>query len=74
MQDGQRVGYISTHFFPREDLSPGWRSCSPKTCRTEQKPNYRDDRRIKPAYQILNRFVRSRGHDNLQQLVLSFRA
>ncbi|MFA7521879.1 MAG: PAS domain S-box protein [Halothiobacillaceae bacterium] len=74
MQDGQRVGYTSARFLPRAEIIPEWEKLFTEMRRAEHKTGHLDDRRFEPAYQILNRFVRSRGHSDLQQLVLSSRA
>ena len=74
MQAGKRVGYTSARFLPRADLIPDWEALFGEMREAERKSGHADARRFEPAYQILNRFVRSRGYDNLQQLVLSSRA
>ncbi|HHQ68818.1 MAG TPA: PAS domain S-box protein [Halothiobacillaceae bacterium] len=74
IQSGKKVGYTSARFLPKAEIIPEWEQLFQDMRRAESKQSYIDERRFKPAYQILNRFIRRRGFNNLRDLVLSTRA
>jgi len=73
-RDGERVGYTSARFVPRQDIISDWEALYAEMREAEQSSGYDDDRRFAPALSILTRYVQRSGFDNLTALVLSLRS
>ncbi len=73
LEGNQVVGYTSARFTPQLDLVPMWEDLFAAMREAEQHSGYHDERRFKPAHDVLCKFVQRKGYDNLSQLVLSQR-
>ena len=74
IEQDKSVGYSSARFTPNADLIPGWEELFSRMREAEQSSGFQDDRRFKPASDVLCKFVQRKGFNNLGQLVLSQRS
>ncbi len=74
IENGTPIGYSSARFTPNADLIPAWEDLFTRMREAEQSSGFSDDRRFKPASDVLNKFVQRKGFDTLGQLVLSQRS
>lgn len=73
IENGTHVGYTSARFTPRTDLVPMWEELFAKMREAESNSGFSDERRFKPAHDILRALVQRKGFEDLSQLVLSQR-
>jgi aerotaxis receptor len=74
IENGKPVGYSSARFTPNIDLIPSWEALFAQMREAEQSSGFHDDRRFKPASDVLCKFVQRKGFNTLGQLVLSQRS
>lgn len=68
------VGYTSARFTPRTELIPMWEELFAAMRKAEHESGFTDERRFKPAHDILCSLVHRKGYEDLNQLVLSQRS
>ncbi|MDA3876308.1 MAG: PAS domain-containing protein [Halothiobacillus sp.] len=73
MQDNKPIGYTSARFLPRADLIPAWEELFARLRAAEKGSGFLDERRFRPAQDMLCKFVHRKGYENLGQMVLSQR-
>lgn len=73
-RDGERIGYTSARFVPRQDIVGDWDGLYAEMREAERSSGHADARRFAPALATLNRFVQRSGFDSLTALVLSLRS
>ncbi|OIQ63307.1 aerotaxis receptor [mine drainage metagenome] len=73
IENGVPVGYTSARFTPRTELVPMWEELFAKMRGAENDSGFNDERRFKPAHDILCKLVQRKGYKDLSQLVLSQR-
>jgi PAS domain S-box-containing protein len=73
IENGVHVGYTSARFTPRSELIPMWEELFAKMRTAEKESGFNDERRFKPAHDILCKLVQRKGFEDLTQLVLSQR-
>ncbi|MHB8920061.1 MAG: PAS domain-containing protein [Halothiobacillus sp.] len=73
-ENGKPIGYSSARFTPHADLIPTWEDLFARMRTAEQSSGFTDQRRFKPAHDVLCKFVQRKGFNNLGQLVLSQRS
>lgn len=74
LDNGTPIGYSSARFTPNADLIPAWEELFTRMRDAEHASGFGDDRRFKPASDVLCKFVQRKGFNNLTQLVLSQRS